>query len=150
MMLEWKTNHPSKPDKQPPLTSEAGSDDPSGDRFLNKFAVLTVEEPLETTQAQPAPTESKKIVNVNVVGEERDDTADSYLSQLFFKTLCLLQDLNNMQKFISITWSEYRNRKTDLMNAAVVADSALNLTRDLVQELEADWRTSLAKRKGNV
>ena len=47
--LEWKTNQPSKPDaKQPPPTSEAQSDDADADRFLNKFAALTVEEPQDT------------------------------------------------------------------------------------------------------
>jgi hypothetical protein len=149
--LEWKTNQPSKPDaKQSPPTSEAESDDANGDRFLNKFAVLTIEEPQETTQAQPVPAESKKIVKVNVVEEEENETPDSYLGQLFFKALCLLQDLNNMRTFISITWSEYRDKKIDLMNAAIVTDSALRLARDLVQEAEADWRTSLTGSRDNV
>ncbi|KAJ5581926.1 hypothetical protein N7535_000546, partial [Penicillium sp. DV-2018c] len=149
--LEWKTNQPSKPDaKQPPPTSEAESDDPNGDRFLNKFAVLTVEEPRETTEPQPAPAESKKIVKVDVVEEEENEAADSYLGQLFFKTLCLLQDLNNMRTFISITWTEHRDKKIDLMNAAVVTDSALKLAQDLVQEVEADWRTSLSGRTDDV
>jgi hypothetical protein len=80
---------------------------------------------------------------VTVVEEDDNEAADSYLSQLFFKTLCLLQDLNNMRIFISMTWSEYRDKKIDLMNAAVVTDSALQLARDLVQEVEADWHTSL-------
>ncbi|KAJ6034684.1 uncharacterized protein N7446_009438 [Penicillium canescens] len=150
--LEWKTNQPSKPDaKQPPPTSEAQSDDAGTDRFLNKFAVLTVEEPQDTAaQTQPTPAESKKMVNVTVVEEDDNEAADSYLSQLFFKTLCLLQDLNNMRIFISMTWSEYRDKKIDLMNAAVVTDSALQLARDLVQEVEADWRTSLTGKGDDV
>jgi hypothetical protein len=150
--LEWKTNQPSKPDaKQPPPTSEAQSDDAGADRFLNKFAVLTVEEPQDTAaQTQRTPAESKKMVNVTVVEEDDNEAADSYLSQLFFKTLCLLQDLNNMRIFISMTWSEYRDKKIDLMNAAVVTDSALQLARDLVQEVEADWRTSLTGKRDDV
>ncbi|KAJ5779690.1 hypothetical protein N7457_007410 [Penicillium paradoxum] len=149
--LEWKTSQPSKPDaKQPPPTSEAESDNAIGDRFLNKFAVLTVEEPQETTQTQPAPAESKKIVKVTVVEDEGNETADSYLGQLVFKTLCLLQDLNNMQTFISITWSEYQDKKIDLMNAAVVTDSALKLAQDLVQEVEDDWCTSLTVRRDDI
>ncbi|RLL99449.1 hypothetical protein CFD26_104363 [Aspergillus turcosus] len=150
--LEWKTNQPSKPDtKQPPPTSEAQIDDADADRFLNKFAVLTVEEPQDTAaQTQPTPAESKKVVKVTVVEEDDNEAADSYLNQLFFKTLCLLRDLNNMRKFISITWSEYRDKKIDLMNAAVVTDSALQLARDLVQEVEADWRTSLRGKGDDV
>lgn len=149
--LEWKINQPSKPDaKQPSPTPEAEGEDANDDRFLNKFAVLTVEEPQETAQTKPTPVESKKIVKVNVVEEEGDDATDSSLGQLFFKTLCMLQDLNNMRTFISITWSEYCDKKIDLMNAAVVTDSALQLARDLIQEVEADWGTSLTGRGENV
>uniref|UniRef100_A0A093V3L9 Acetyl-CoA hydrolase n=1 Tax=Talaromyces marneffei PM1 TaxID=1077442 RepID=A0A093V3L9_TALMA len=130
--LEWKTNQSSKPDvKQPVPTSKAQGDDGDTERFLNKFAVLT-------------------IVKVTVVEEDDNEAADSYLGHLFFKTLCLLQDLNNIRMFISITWSEYRDKKIDLMNAAVVTDSALQLTRDLVEEVEADWRTSLTGKRDHV
>ncbi|EEA22984.1 hypothetical protein PMAA_095870 [Talaromyces marneffei ATCC 18224] len=54
--LEWKTNQSSKPDvKQPVPTSKAQGDDGDTERFLNKFAVLTVEEPQNTAQTQPTP-----------------------------------------------------------------------------------------------
>lgn len=36
------------------------------------------------------------------------------------------------------------------MNAAVVTDRALKLARDLVQEVEADWRTSLTRIREDV
>lgn len=146
--LEWKTNHT----KQPPQDS-AENDDANGDRSLNRFAVLTVEEPQETTQTQSASAELKKIVKVDVVEEDADngdDDEESYLSQLFFKTLCLFQDLDNMRKFISITWSEYRDKKIDLMNAAVVTDTASKLARDLIQEVEADWRTTPVGRRDDI
>ncbi|KAK2811591.1 hypothetical protein FQN50_001933 [Emmonsiellopsis sp. PD_5] len=150
--LEWKTNQPSKPNaKKPPPTSETQIDDADADRFLNKFAVLTVEEPQETAaQTQPTPAESKMIVSVNVVEEDDNEAGDAYLSQLYFKAFCLLQDLNNMREFISTTWSEYRENKIDLMNAAVVTDSALRLAQDLVKEVEADWEASLTGRTENV
>ncbi|KAL4861952.1 hypothetical protein BDV12DRAFT_56795 [Aspergillus spectabilis] len=146
--LERKTNQPDA--KQPPPTSEAQSDDANDSRFLNKFAVLTVEEPQNTAQSQSTPAELKKIVKVTVVEEDDNEAADSYLGHLFFKTLCLLQDLHNMRLFISITWSEYRDKKIDLMNAAVVTDSALQLARDLVKEVEADWRTSRMGKRDDV
>ncbi|RAH73274.1 uncharacterized protein BO66DRAFT_435703 [Aspergillus aculeatinus CBS 121060] len=146
--LEWKTNQSStKPDAKQPQ-----ADDVDADQFLNRFAVLTVEEPKDTAPSQPTPAVSKKLVKVTVDEEEDEDedAADSYLGQLFFKTLCLVQDLDNMRKFISITWAEYHEKKIDLMNAAVVTDSALQLAQDLVKEVEADWRTSLSGRKGDV
>ncbi|PKY00142.1 hypothetical protein P168DRAFT_337449 [Aspergillus campestris IBT 28561] len=143
--LEWKTNQPPKPDaKQPPPTSEAQGDDAVADSFLNKFAVLTVEEPQDTAPSQPTPAESKKIVKVTVVEEDDNKEEDAHLGPLFFKTLCLLQDLSNIRKFLSITWSEYRDKKIDLMNAAVVTDNALQLAQQLIQEVEAEWYNSLS------
>lgn len=71
--LEWMSKQPSKSDaKHTPQTLESDRDDPHGIRFLNKFVVLTIEEPQEATRSQqaPAPVESKKIVKVNVVEEE--------------------------------------------------------------------------------
>ena len=148
--LEWKTTVPSKPDaKQPQSAPEAHDDDADADRFLNKFAVLTVEEPEDIPETKSAPAESKKIVKVTVV-EDDNEAADSYLGHLFFKTLCLLQDLENMRKFISITWSECRDRKIDLMNAAVVTDSALQLAQDMVKEVEADWLATRTSQKDDI
>jgi hypothetical protein len=40
-----------------------------------------------------------------------------------------------MRTFISDTWLEYREKKIDLMNAAVVTNSALQLAQDMVKEL---------------
>jgi hypothetical protein len=140
--LEWKTNNRSNPDgEQPPPDSEAGGSDVDLDLFLNKFSVLTVEDPPEPQQKQRKSPESK-VVKVELVEKDEDEAKDSHLGLLFFKTFCLFQDLHNMRAFISHTWSEYRDKKIDLMNAAVVTDSALQLARDLVQEVEHDWGTS--------
>lgn len=109
-----------------------------------------MEEPQDTRQAQLLPARPKKVVKVTIVEEDADDVADLHLSQLFFKILCLLQDLSKMRRFISMTWSEYRDRKLDLMNAAVVTDSALQLARDLVQEVEAAWSSSLTGKSEGV
>lgn len=53
-----------------------------------------------------------------------------------------------MRTFISITWSEYQDKEIDLMNAAVVTDSALHLAQYLVKEVEVDWRLART-RKGD-
>ncbi|KAL4883353.1 hypothetical protein BJY04DRAFT_216652 [Aspergillus karnatakaensis] len=153
--LEWKVKQASKPDvKEPPTPISANdqSDDADADTdtFLNKFAVLTVEEPQDDGQAQPAAVGNRKIAKVTVVEEDDNEAADPYLGHLFFKTYCLLQDLNYMRKFLSNTWSEYRDGKIDLMNAAVVSDSALQLARDLVKDVEADWGSSLINMGENV
>ncbi|KAL4779928.1 hypothetical protein BJX76DRAFT_339386 [Aspergillus varians] len=152
--LEWKINQASaKPDakkSQQPPTDDEQSEDGEAATFLNKFAALTMEEPQDTAaQTQQTPTESKKFVKVTVVEEDDSEAADLYLGHLFFKTLCLLRDLHSMRKFLSITWSEYQDRKIDLMNAAVVTDTTLQLAQDLVKDLEADWRTTLTSEKND-
>lgn len=127
--LEWKTNKSSKPDvQQPPPTSDDKEDEADVGMFLNKFAVLTVEEPQQKQGVSP---ESQQMVKVDLVEDDQEET-DSYLGNSFFKALCLFQDLSNMRAFISHTWSEYREKKIDPMNAALVTDGALQLARDLV------------------
>lgn len=152
--LEWKISQASaKPDAQKspqPPTDNAQSEDGEAAAFLNRFAVLTVEEPQDTAaQTKPTPTESKKLVKVTVVEEDDNEAADLDLGPLLFKTLCLLQDLHSMRKFLSITWSEYRDGKIDLMNAAVVTDTALQFAQDLVKDLETDWHATLTSERNN-
>lgn len=139
--LEWKTNRPSEADaKQPPSMFRAEGNDAYASEFLNRYAVLTVEEPQESAQPEPTYASPKKLVEVDI--DEEDDRTESYLGHLYFKTLCMLQDLKDMRTFISHTWSEYREKKIDLMNASIVADSALRLAKDLAEEIEGEWRTS--------
>lgn len=137
--LEWKStpiNNSSRNSEPSPSVSKSDDHEVDIETWLNRFAVLTVEEPQDVPQTPPRPTE---IVKVEVVEEDAEDEEEAYLSQLFFKAYCLFQDLHNMRNFISQTWSEYRDNKIDLMNAAVVTDSALQLARDMVQEVVAGW-----------
>ncbi|GAB1213302.1 hypothetical protein ATERTT37_002451 [Aspergillus terreus] len=149
--LERKINESSNEcRKNSPPTSSTDDRDPDLDVFLNKFAVLTVEEPQESQQERTVSPESQKIVKVELVEEGEDEETESYLGHMFFKVLCLFQDLHNMRAFISHTWSEYRDRKIDLMNAALVTDSALQLARDLVQEVVDDWAASTTSPEENL
>ncbi|KAE8371592.1 hypothetical protein BDV26DRAFT_275762 [Aspergillus bertholletiae] len=148
--LEWKTDKSSNHDaSQPPRTSSTDDGDVGHDISLNKFAVLTVEEPQEPQQAHGTPPESQKVIKVELVEDDEDEDADSYYGHTFFKAFCLFQDLHNLRAFISHTWSEYRDKKIDLMNAALVTDSALQLARDLVQGMEEDWVSSTLLPDGN-
>ncbi|KAJ5548918.1 hypothetical protein N7513_006152 [Penicillium frequentans] len=140
--LEWKIRESANKDaRKPPAEDHYDEDDADLDMFLNRFAVLTVEEPQESEPSQHASPESQQIVKVELVEneEEEQDAAEAGLAYMFFKTLCLFRDLHNMRAFISQTWSEYRDKKIDLMNAAVVTDGALQLARDLVKELIDDY-----------
>lgn len=140
--LEWKICETANKDAgKQSAEDHHDENDANLDMFLNRFAVLTVEEPQESELSQHASPESQQIVKVELVEneEEDQDAAEAGLAYMFFKTLCLFRDLHNMRAFISQTWSEYRDKKIDLMNAAVVTDGALQLARDLVQEVMDDY-----------
>ncbi|KAF1345901.1 hypothetical protein BDV97DRAFT_405442 [Delphinella strobiligena] len=135
--LEWKTTKPSKQyDDQPLPKFEGGHTKTDIEASLNKFAALTVEEPQDVSDI---PLKSDKIMKVEVVEEDVDEGEDVYLSHLFFQAYCLFQDLHNMRAYISQIWSEYRDNKIDAMTAAVVTDNALQLARDLVDDMLAGW-----------
>ncbi|KAJ6008281.1 hypothetical protein N7540_012257 [Penicillium herquei] len=140
--LEWKATKSPKPDtKQPSQTSASKDGDADLDTFLNRFAVLTVEEPTEahsSGQKEPVTSNSHKIVKVELV-ENNEDEEENNQDHMFFKVLCLFEDLRSMREFISNTWLEYRDKKIDLMNAALVTDGALKLAKSLVQEVEEAW-----------
>ena len=133
--LEWKKTTPSaKPTKKPADTPQEQDDDI--DAWVNRFAVLTVEEPQETSNK---PAVSKQIVKVDLIEAEEHSVEEDHLSHRFFKAYCLFQDLHNMRAFLAKTWIEYRDGKVDLMSASVVTDTALQLARDLIQQLVDSW-----------
>ncbi|KAJ6180858.1 hypothetical protein N7519_011319 [Penicillium mononematosum] len=140
--LESKMNNPFNRDNEQSPIPEAGGGDTNLDMFVNKFSVLAVEEPQEPQQGQRKSPELKNVVKAELVDNDEDEATDSQCRVILFKAYCLFQDLYKMRAFISHTWSEYRDKKIDLMNAAVVTDSALQLARDLVQEVIDDWSAS--------
>ncbi|CAJ2511208.1 Uu.00g068330.m01.CDS01 [Anthostomella pinea] len=130
-LLEWKTSKEKKDGKQPPPTDAQA--------WLNRFAALTVEEAEDIPESIAAAT-SKDIVKVEVVEEENtEEGRDAHLSEAYFRLLCLFHDLENWRAFISQTWTEYRDLKIDLMTASVVTDNALQLARDLINEVVDRW-----------
>lgn len=136
--LEWQSTGSSQRDLQTsPSTSKNGADEEEDiETYLNKFAVLTVEEPQDLPET---PSNETPMVKEEVVEEDADNQEEENLSQLFFQMFCLFRDLHNIRTFLSQTWEEYRNANIDLMNAAVVTDSALQLARDLFQDVMDGW-----------
>lgn len=131
--LEWKKTPAStkRTEKTPETVQDADIDS-----YLNRFAVLTVEEPQETADK---PAVSKQTVKVELIETDGTDEKEDHLSLRFFKAYCSFQDLHQMRAFISQTWSEYRDGKIDLMNASVVTDTALQCARDITDELLESW-----------
>lgn len=108
--------------------------------WLNRFAALTVEDTpdipedesdkLDIIKAEVVEEESQTVMTKDAFGENQTD----YTSEHFFRIFCMLRDLQNWKMFLAQTWEEYRDDKIDLMSASVVTDSALQLSKDLVEE----------------
>ena len=140
-ILEWKTTKSSDSDTRQSSATETDDVEKDMDLFLNKFAVLTVEEPTDSQEPHQTPSQPKTLVKVETLENEDagEEAKKASRAHFVFKTFCMFQDLHAMRAFISRTWAEYRDKEIDLMNAAVVTDSALQLAKDLVQEVLADW-----------
>jgi hypothetical protein len=108
--LEKSSNRSLRPCRE---TTQA-HDELTAVELLNRFAALTVEEPRESVEIQPASAVPQEIVMVEIV-EERQEQEAEYLGYLYFRTLCLLSDLHSLQAFISKIWSEYVDCDFDLM-----------------------------------
>lgn len=59
--------------------------------------------------------------------------------QMLFHAFCLFEDLKNMRKLVSESVQEYAAGKIDLANVAVVADIAVRLATQLIEEVTATW-----------
>lgn len=87
--LEWKISESANKDaRKPPPEADYDGDDADLDMFLNRFAVLTVEEPQKSELSQHASPESQQIVQVELVENEQEekDAADAVLAYTLFKT----------------------------------------------------------------
>ncbi|KAH8649226.1 hypothetical protein BX600DRAFT_484115 [Xylariales sp. PMI_506] len=128
-------------EKQPPSPALRGKD-VNAQRWLNRFATLTVE---ELEDAPESMEDANAMIKVEVVEDNdvTEDVHDGYSSHAFFKMLCLFYDLQHWRTFISQTWTEYRDLKIDLMTASVVTDHAMQLAQELIQEAVSSWPREL-------
>ena len=137
-ILEWKS-----PKRSAATSSEAtpNKTDIDDQELLgsssNSFAALSLEEIEDTGVeygAEPAAPEQRMVE----IDEETGD--ENPYSLLFFHMYCLFEDLQNMREFVSQTLKEYVNGEIDLMNLAVVTDTAVNLSRQLTDDVLSAWR----------
>ncbi|KAJ9504002.1 hypothetical protein H2202_000058 [Exophiala xenobiotica] len=126
-----------KDDKGVDLPNNAG-ENADDQAWLNRFAALTVEDIEDTTETISERSEMVKVVAVEDEEAADPDDDEAYLSHAFFRVFCLFHDLQKWRNFLSETWTEYGDRKVDLMTASVVTDNALQLARELIQEVVAD------------
>lgn len=104
----------------------------------NLFAHLEVEEPSmsplreEGSKSDSASQACHMLAKAETnLEQEGDDQA--------LAIWCLLQDLNDVRKFVVDTWSEFARGETSLMAAVIVTDTAFGLTRRANEEFERSW-----------
>ncbi|KAK5745899.1 hypothetical protein LTR17_001028 [Elasticomyces elasticus] len=101
----------------------------------NMFGNLDVEEPSasplgEVSKRNDQSLEAQASLATAEI-ELEDDGNDDALA-----IWCLLQDLNDVRKFVCITWSEYCSGELSLMAATVVTDTAFGLIRGMNEDFE--------------
>jgi uncharacterized protein DUF6604 len=80
--------------------ADAGQgEDKDSPAWVNRFASLTVED----TEDDPEPSSATgtAVIQVEAVEKDADQDVDDFLSQSFFKVLCLLHDLKNWRRFLT-------------------------------------------------
>ncbi|KAF2814749.1 uncharacterized protein BDZ99DRAFT_548855 [Mytilinidion resinicola] len=113
----------------------------------NQYAALATEDTQPASNAQSGDHDSiqyeiEELDFYNDMGrlEGKRPNLRSLLAPRTFHIFCLFDDLQNIRAFIRESWSEYLNGKIDLMNAAVVTNTALKLARGLIAEFEFECR----------
>lgn len=99
----------------------------------NQFSLSSLEDPVDETGERTKPPETQ----IEIEDEKGDD--DSIYLLMFFSLYCLFEDLKNMRSFIQQSVHEYVDGKIDIMNVAVVADIAIHLARQMIDEAIAAW-----------
>ena len=114
----------------------------------NMFGLLDVEdvqeqdfsEPIRATTSplggKPSPEKVYELESSTAVGDAADDA--------LFAIFCLLDDLHRIRGSILQLWSDYRERKVDLITASVTTNTAL----ELAQRAEEDFLASYPACRG--
>ncbi|KZZ92551.1 hypothetical protein AAL_06177 [Moelleriella libera RCEF 2490] len=112
--------------------------------WVNRFAVLTVQEGDDDVKTGP---DRRAMVPVEAAEDEDNDdgAGDDCSSHQYFRMLCLFRDLRTWRSFISETWKEYGEFKIDLMSATIVTETALQLARELIQEVTDNVAAELSQ-----
>ncbi|KAG8627469.1 hypothetical protein KVT40_004952 [Elsinoe batatas] len=100
----------------------------------NTFSNLTVESSTaeDLTSDGILATDSSKSFIGKVVYEFED--ANDELIEALFQAHCLLEDLQNLRRFLGETWSEYYAGQLDLMSVSVTTNSAFDIARQQVED----------------
>jgi hypothetical protein len=135
-LLECKIyQRPTTTDHVPPASGEKHA--VKSERGIlegNRFAELDLHEAEVVVEEE---METATTTGPQVQIEEEDEDDDGPYSMLFFTLYCLFEDLQNMRNFLHQTITEYKEGKIDLVNLAVVADTAVHLSKQLIEEAMA-------------
>ena len=119
-------------------TQRKDRQDTSVDPFVNMFSALELDEVDEAEEVvEVRDTKTKTPSKAIKVSYELDDGPQNIkdVSEMI-SLFCLLEDLQHIRDFLAAMWWDYRNGKTDLMTAAATTNTAFDLARQTVDEVE--------------
>ena len=137
-VLEWKSPKPAAASAGASKSQTTAGEHQELEALANNsFAALSLEGAKNAEQPsidQPASPEEGL---VEIDEGEADD--DNPYSLLFLHLFCMFEDLQNLRQFVLQTLTEYVEGQIDLMNMAVVADTAVHLAKQLIYEVTSAW-----------
>lgn len=98
----------------------------------NQFEALSVE---ELRDFEGSKTAARRAVEYEIDEEDDYPEDEKSLSPWVAEVFCLFEGLNNIRQFLAQTWTECLNGNIDLINASIVTDTGIQLTKQLIQEL---------------
>ncbi|KAI1124433.1 hypothetical protein F5Y10DRAFT_30607 [Nemania abortiva] len=119
---------------------QASADEETEDAFSNRFAGLSVYEPSEAflnmpdiERPQPAKTAGDDELGATYEAERLNAFED-----VIFALTTLMNDLNRLRERIKWIWTAYGQGIFDLCSAAIATNTAIDLARNLMDEITPD------------
>ncbi|KAI1370177.1 hypothetical protein F4677DRAFT_451646 [Hypoxylon crocopeplum] len=116
----------------PPVPSNDSSGADATDDFFNQFAALKVYEPSEDFLNAPDIERPKALESDDVAYEAEPFTS---LEDLFIALTMLINDINKIRSRVEWIWTNYRDGLFDLVAAAVATNTAIDLVRNLMEDV---------------
>ncbi|KAI1207163.1 uncharacterized protein F4807DRAFT_435922 [Annulohypoxylon truncatum] len=109
------------------------SDESDADDFANRFASLQVYEPSDDFLNAPDLERPKPLEGDKITYEAEQATS---LEDLLVVVTMLINDINKIRARIQWIWSNYKDGLFDLAVAAIATNTAIDLARNLMEEVE--------------
>ena len=116
--------------------SDAKAKEASTEAFVNQFSALELKTTEDVPDSGSMKVNTSKAVEIGRSYEMEDDYDENKETAQLISLLCLLEDLQNIRDFLDQIWLEYKVGNIDLMSASVTTNTAFDLARQTIDEVQ--------------